>query len=221
MSKIDFHFQIPYPAFIEKMFVCFLLKNRKKKFGIAFRKIKLFVGNRPAKGRCAIVDAENYEKLSKYNWLLYENHSKKFYAVRLDGPNFVRMHREITGAPAGKIVDHIDGNGLNNTKKNLRIASIAENNRNCKKTKKPTTSKYKGVCIEKSNGKWRAQIYYNNRCKFLGHFDNEEDAARAYDAAAKIYHGEFAVLNFPPEMPDRPDRLSRQQLELLRAECLP
>ena len=67
MSKISINFQIPYPAFIEETVVHFLLRRRKKKYGVAFRKIKLYVGNRPVKNRCAVVDAEDYAKLAHYH----------------------------------------------------------------------------------------------------------------------------------------------------------
>ena len=107
------------------------------------------------------------------------------------------MHRQIMNAPKGTPIDHKDHNGLNNTRENLRLATISENARNCEKTKRPTSSKYKGVCWNKKSKKWQAHIHYNGISIHLGLFDSEEDAAKAYDEAAKIYHGEFAVLNFP------------------------
>ena len=194
MSKIDI--TLHYPAFIEKTAVYFLLRRRKKQYGIAFRKIKLYVGNKRAKGQCALVDNEDYGKLAQHHWQLNEESGNCCYAVRLEGGKIIAMHRQITNAPYGMVVHHKDGNGLNNTKSNLQIITVAENNRYCRKTKKPTSSKYKGVCFSKSRRIWRAIISYNGIHKFLGHFETEEEAARAYDAAAKIYHGEFAVLNF-------------------------
>jgi len=114
------------------------------------------------------------------------------------------MHREITNAPAGKVVHHKDSNGINNTKENLQIITLAENSRCSRKTKKLTTSKYKGVAFITSRKKWQSRIIYNGKNIFLGYYKNEDDAARAYDEAAKKHHGEFAVLNFEQETADMP-----------------
>jgi hypothetical protein len=190
---------IKVPALIERLYVWYLLRYRKKHYGCAFRRIKLFTDKDvDVKHRYAIVDPDDYRKLSQYNWQLYESESKNYYAVRLEGMKIVRMHRVVINAPAGKIVDHRDGEGLNNTKQNLRLATASQNRCNSR-PKKNNSSKFKGVGFDKCKGKWRAFIAYNRKYKHLGYFNNEEDAAKAYDEAAKIYHGEFARLNFTTE----------------------
>ena len=97
---------------------------------------------------------------------------------------------------AGLVIDHIDRNGLDNSRANLRPATRSQNC--CNRKKKPgCASKYKGVHINKKLGKWRAAIMFEGNRIFLGDFNTEIDAAQAYDAAAKLYHKEFASLNFP------------------------
>ena len=193
MPKV--YLPIPYPAFLESIVVYFLLRCRKKRCGCAFRRIKLIQANRRARPIYAKVDPENYEKLAGFNWLLQTANANN-YAVKLEGDTPVRMHRIIMNAPKGSIVDHKDRNGLNNTKINLRFATRAQNNCNIRRKTKTKTSKYKGVSFTSKIKKWRVQIKYNGTTKHLGYFDNEEDAAKAYDEAAREYHGEFAYLNF-------------------------
>ena len=100
-------------------------------------------------------------------------------------------------APDGLLVDHRNRKGLDNRIANLRMATHSEN---CYNRRKPgnTTSRYKGVYCEKRRGRvrWRANIKFQDKRIFLGYYDSQLEAARAYDEAAKKYHGEFAQLNF-------------------------
>jgi hypothetical protein len=189
---------IYYPSFIENIVVYFLLRRRKKRYGYPFRQIKLITNKDvDEKYQHTIVDVEDYDKLTKYHWQLYGNESKKYYAVRFNDTRITRMHREILNASAGDVVDHRNGNGLDNRKANLRIATIAQNHYNRRKTTRATTSKYKGVHFQRDEKKYRAQIGCKGKRINLGNFNNEIDAAKAYDEAAKLYFGEFAFLNFP------------------------
>ena len=106
------------------------------------------------------------------------------------------MHREIMEAKRGIIVDHINRNGLDNRKENLRFVSRSQNAMNSEREGYPYTSKYRGVCLGKRRKKWRAYICVGLKQKYLGYFYSEEEAAKAYDAAAKKYRGEYAFLNF-------------------------
>jgi hypothetical protein len=100
-------------------------------------------------------------------------------------------------APEDLFVDHIDHNGLNNTRANLRLCSQAQNN--CNKPSRYGASKFKGVCWNRARKKWVASIQHNGKRYDLGYFTDEIAAARAYDKKAAELHRQFACLNFPPQ----------------------
>jgi hypothetical protein len=153
-----------------------------------------------------LVDDEDYDYLIKLKWSASKKGDNK-YAIRrqyVEERNEkgrkktvkVSMHRIILGVTdKNQFIDHIDGNGLNNQRSNLRLASSHENNRNIRK-KKNCSSKYKGVSWLPKFKKWKVDICVDGKKKGLGLFKNEEEAARAYDRMAKIHFGEFAWLNF-------------------------
>jgi len=146
-------------------------------------------------GKFAIVDDEDYERVSKFKWRAHRGHTT-WYGARTRGVIFGRtnilLHRFIMDTPPGKQVDHIDGDGLNCTRKNMRECLPKENARNLRTPKNSTTG-YKGV--SKRIRGWRAQIVVNDKQIYLGTFDSPESAAKAYNEAAKKYHGDFARLN--------------------------
>ena len=174
----------------------FVLLYRRINYGYTFRRIPL------TQGKYAIVDPEDYERLSKYKWYAIKS-SSTFYAARCvwDPLNkkkqTIKMHREILNPPHPLVVDHINHNGLDNRKSNLRPSTRTQNNMNrlCIK-RKGSPSKYKGVMWHKHTKKWNVQICYNGKRRTIGYFNDEIEATKAYDEAAKKYHRDFTVLNF-------------------------
>ncbi|MGA2323079.1 MAG: HNH endonuclease [Sedimentisphaerales bacterium] len=185
---------INVPNWLDFLFACPLLAYRLVRFGYTFRRI--YVGE----GKYAIVDQKDFYRLNKLEWLVKEDYDS-IYAVRFfrrpgESSKLISMHRFICNPPAGLLIDHINCNGLDNRRDNLRLATHSQNNCNRPK-RKNTTSRFVGVHFAKKMNKWAAQIKYRGGKKWLGYFDNETDAAKAFDAAARKYHGEFARLNFP------------------------
>jgi hypothetical protein len=150
------------------------------------------------KGYFALVDDVDYEILSYWLWHVSGSKKMKRYALRNVGNRGVLMHRVIMGLQFSdkEIVDHVNGNSLDNRRSNLRICNIQENSFNKKKTH-GTNSVFRGVCAMKGRvNSWVAHIGVNHQKIYLGYFNDELRAAQAYDEAAKKYHGKFAKLNF-------------------------
>lgn len=139
------------------------------------------------------VDDEYFEKLRNYPWRL----SKQGYVIAYDKTTkrHLRLHRVITGAKTGELVDHINNNPLDNRKSNLRICGDYGNARN-KSIHKNNRTGYKGIHLIPSSGRYRAHIMVNRKYFHLGMYSTPEEAAHAYDKAAIEYFGEFAKLNF-------------------------
>ena len=149
-------------------------------------------------GKVAIVDDEDFEYLNQFKWCAAKL-SGIFYAVRnapKDGKRYQQlMHRVINKTPDSKQTDHINGNGLDNRKSNLRTATTRQNKQNCA-SQKNTTSKHKGISWQASRNKWFVQIRIDTgKDVFLGRYSDETEAAKAYNIAAAKYFGEFAKLN--------------------------
>lgn len=186
---------ITIPVWLDLIFATPLLAYRLWKYGYWFRKI--FIGE----GRFAIVEPRDYYRLNNFQW--YANGKDNLiYALRtIISPHkktkTVRMHREIMNAPDGLLVDHKNGNPLDNRRSNLRLATHSQNMQNRGKRRCKTSSRFVGVCFDKEYELWRAYIRYQGKRIYLGRFDSEIKAAMAYDTAAKKYFGEFARLNFP------------------------
>ena len=162
------------------------------------------LGGKKAAGRVALVDDADYDLVTAYSWRVWERPATERrrgegpYAIanlpRTDtGRPVVTMHKLLTG---NALTDHIDHDGLNNQRRNLRPATVAQNGRN-RRAQLACSSAWKGVTWSALKRKWQAAIMVDGRRTPLGMFVSEEDAARAYDTAARAAFGEYAELNFP------------------------
>lgn len=155
------------------------------------------LNGKSGQGKFAVVDDEDYERLSQYRWRL----NGQGYAIRhkpLGGHKYktVAMQRDVIDCSLKNAIDHKDHNPLNNQKSNLRVATRSQNSANMKKTAK-TKSGYKGVTFHK--GTWDARIGVNYKRIHIGCFHSPEEAAIAYNEASLKYYGEFAFLNEIPK----------------------
>jgi hypothetical protein len=150
-------------------------------------------------GMVAIVDDED-AYLAAYNWCASPEASTRYAVrgVRRGGRQVtIRLHRVITNAPPGFDVDHINGNGLDCRRSNLRVVTRAQNTRNARR-RRDNTSGFKGVSWSAKAGRWSARVGSGIRGKriWLGYFSTKEAAARAYDDAARAQYGQYASPNF-------------------------
>ncbi len=195
MTKVTLTFELPF--WLGRLLVWLVLAYRRARYGYAFRRIAL------TQGRFAIVDPADYDDLSLHKWRLCKTKGKHvLYAERTtrrsDGTySRILMHRQLIAPPSGYVIDHVNGCGLDNRRANLRLATVAQNAWNA--GGRSGRSGYKGVWLAKDKGLWRASIVCCGCRKHLGYFRDKRDAAKAYDLAARQYHGEFAMLNFPKE----------------------
>ena len=161
----------------------------------------------PKYGRHIVqLDEEDWDKVSQYKWYLMRGHStyyaKRNLPRRADGsrPAPISLHRDLAGCPKGMMVDHINGNGLDNRKENIRICTMSQNMMNRSKTVQNSTG-FKGVYKtgDSKLNPYSAKIQKDGKVYCLGHYSAAEEAARSYDRKAIELFGEFAVLNFPIE----------------------
>ena len=155
-----------------------------------------------AAGRVALVDDADFDLVGRYRWVAWEH--QRSAGGRLNGPyavtfpkannwRILRMHTLITGYPR---TDHINHDGLDNQRHNLRPATVSQNLQNARK-RQGGTSPYKGTFRPAGRTRWFASIWVNGRNRRLGTFATEIEAALAYDMAALEVFGEYACFNFP------------------------
>lgn len=143
-------------------------------------------------GKVALVDDEDFEYLNQYSWCFEHG-----YAARKNKDRTEYMHHLVLKKKEGLHRDHVNRNGLDNRKHNLRYATASQNCCN-RPAREGSRSKYKGVVYNnrpKRLKRWVAHIRFNKKAKTIGYYKTEEEAALAYNEHAKRLHKDFAVLN--------------------------
>lgn len=143
--------------------------------------------------KLALVDDDIFEYLSQWNWFYAGGYAARWQRMG-NKYKLIKMHREVINTPEGMITDHKNRNKLDNRIENLRICDYCQNNNNTKQFS-TNTSGYRGVSWNNVCKKWLAYIAHSYKNYYLGSFDNKEDAAIAWNEAAKELKGEFATLN--------------------------
>lgn len=151
------------------------------------------------KGYTTQVDDIDFEQLNRFKWYAATSRSNTpIYAARKSGTKprkNIYMHRLLLNAPQDREVDHIDGNGLNNTRGNIRLVTRRQNSLNT--SKRPSRIPYRGVEFRKADGRYWCRIVHNGKRISIGYFHSAVNAATAYDKKALELFGEFGKLNFP------------------------
>lgn len=152
-------------------------------------------------GMSAIVDPSDFEWLSGYKWCAHRENTKVYACTRMNG-RMVKMHQVVMDCRVWQMVDHINGDGLDNRRSNLRFTTPALNRVNSPKQKRKNAGqKYKGVVpVSACPGRWQGRVVVDGKILSLGSHLSEESASRAYDAAALLLYGAHANLNFPQEI---------------------
>jgi len=154
------------------------------------------------RGLYALVDSADYHLVAQHRWFLWlsQKRGSLYYAYGSNGEaGRLKMHRFILGLSDGQVADHKDGDGLNNTRDNLRPCTHRQNMLNRRRRRRRTKSGYIGVYRQKRGASWFASIVVRGETRYLGSFFSPRNAAIAYDNAATETGGEFATLNFPEE----------------------
>lgn len=148
-----------------------------------------------SRGLFATVDSTVSEDIWGVKWSAYEKRPGRIYAFRSVNGTHEKLHHAVLGTRQEDTeIDHINGDTLDTRRQNLRCCKHSQNGRNLAKWSSPTSSKYKGVS-RRPDGSWRAYIVFEGKQKHLGLFENETDAALAYNTAAKKMFGEFYRFN--------------------------
>lgn len=155
--------------------------------------LEIFILDQTGSYHTCLVDYSDLPKINKYKWRGQKNTENYVAVVATVSGGTVLMSRTIVKPKKEMFIDHKNGNPLDNRSSNLRVCTHQENMFN---KKKADFKKYKGVYLDKSRGKWVAQLTLNGKTKSLGRYNTELEAAIAYDEAAKVIQGEFAKLNF-------------------------
>jgi hypothetical protein len=158
-------------------------------------------------GKFSLVDDEDFDELNQYKWYAHKNKGGIWYVDRTikyvdEKHKTISMHRKIMDFPSGKDIDHVNHDGLDNRKCNLRVCTRSQNKKNARLSKN-NSSGLKGVHWNKRNKKWMALIAKDKKRIYLGLFDDKTEAGRVVDRKALELFGEFAILNFEPKSEER------------------